>query len=63
VNAPQPPPRPPFNDQLQQALSPVQQVVNQRAKVEQIMRKYGRPLPKEMPKAPVGNQWEGDPNA
>jgi hypothetical protein len=53
---------PPFNDQLQKALSPVQQVVNQKAKVEQIMRKYGQPLPKEMPKGPTP-QWVGDNHA
>lgn len=61
MNAPPNPQRPPFNDQLAQALSPIQQLVNQRQKVEEVMRKYGRQPVKDQPRAPA-IQWEGDPN-
>lgn len=58
----QPPPRrPPFNDQLYQALSPIKQTLSDKQRLENVMRKYGRELPKSAPPArPV--QWEGDPN-
>ena len=57
----QPPPKPPFNDQLKQALSPVQEIMNQKAKVEAVMRKYGRQMPHKY-QGPPAVQWEGDTN-
>lgn len=39
-----PPSRPPFNDQLMQALSPVQKVLSDKAKINQILMKNGEKL-------------------
>jgi len=62
MNTPSQPPKPPFNDQLLQALTPVKELLNQRQKVDQIMRKYGREMPHRY-QGPPTVQWEGDPNA
>jgi hypothetical protein len=56
-----PPPRVPFNDTLYQALDPLKQALSDKARIEMIMQKYGRPNPAKNP--PPQRQWEGDPNA
>jgi hypothetical protein len=57
---PSPPPAP-FNDALVRALSPIQEMMTQRQKVEGVMRKYGRQMPHRYQGPPVV-QWEGDTN-
>lgn len=58
----QPPPKPPFNDQLYKALSPLQQTVDNKSRIEGIMKKYGRQAVKDQPAMPPV-QWQGDNNA
>jgi hypothetical protein len=51
-----------LNDPLLRALSPIQEMLSQRQKVENIMRKYGRQAPRRY-QGPPTYQWEGDTNA
>lgn len=56
---PPPPIRPPFNDLLLQALSPVKQILEDKARLDLIKKKYGaQPLQKQLPPQPL--QWQGD---
>lgn len=60
-----PPKPPPFNDQLMQALSPINQMLSSREKVENIMRKYGQgkpSLPKRNFNGPPAVPREALPN-
>lgn len=47
MNVPQPPPRPPFNDALYKALSPLKAQLDDQQKLNQIRMKYdAKPKPK-----------------
>lgn len=61
MNPSAPPPKPLLNDALYQALSPVQKLIQDQAKLDLIKKKYGvQPLEKLLPPKP--RQWQGDPN-
>ena len=64
MNAPPPAPPAPqvLNDPLLRALSPIQEMLMQKQKVDNVMRKYGRQMPHRY-QGPPAVQWEGDPNA
>jgi hypothetical protein len=56
------PPKPLLNDTLFQALSPVQKMIGDQARLDLIRKKYGvQPLSKPLPPQP--QQWVGDNNA
>jgi hypothetical protein len=61
VNPAPPPPKPFLNDTLFQALSPVQKLIQDKARLDLIKKKYGvQPLEKPLPPQP--RQWVGDNN-
>lgn len=62
MNSQPPPAPPPFNDALYRALNPLQQTVSDQAKLDAVLKKYGRQMPKAAPPS-VPVQWEGDNHA